>query len=107
MRPCRRETVVGDPLLEAVMDGGLGTVLARQRFPLPAVARQPDQPVEDRTVVAPGTTGLLARLGDDEEGLQVCSEGIIDLPDGRIVFHGLIRRGSTIRLHAPILSLSG
>ncbi len=77
-----------DPLLEAIMDGGLRPEPAGERLPLPAVAGQPDQPIEDRTVVAAWATGLLAWLGDDEERVQLRPEGIIDLPDCRIVGWG-------------------
>ena len=53
------------------MDSGLGPKPAGQALPLGTSAGQPDQAVEDGTIVVAGAARLLARLVDDQQGLQV------------------------------------
>lgn len=103
-RPGRVEAAVGDPFPEAVVDDRLGPELARRRRPLAAVARQPDQAVEDGPVVASRPPRLLARLVDDQQGPQLGPQGVVHAPDRRGVLRRLGRgRRGVVRVHPAML----
>jgi hypothetical protein len=79
---------MGYPLRQSIVGGGRGAEVARHLLPLGTGPRQPDQAMEATAIVAAGTARLRARLGDDEQGLEVGPQGIGDLPQRRVVGGG-------------------
>lgn len=52
---------------------------------LRCVEHRPDQLVEDRSIVQERAAGLLARLDDDQEGLQLAPQRFVDVPDELLI----------------------